>query len=159
MYLLRTCAKALGESPVFCEHWTQRERQIVLHGLQLAIGFRIFPIWLCRFLFVELHKWISDLADRYFFAYLQSPAPKRLQRRAVSRRFADFDRHYFGLKNIRQDLTPKSGFCAAAGGANLVWLETQFPQAPQTIIHPQRHAFHRRARKMGSGKCPRGCAE
>src|SRR5207249_9978763 len=59
------------------------------------------------------------------FAPLQTPAPERLQRRAVSRAFADFQRDDFGVENVGHDLTPDLRLRPAAGRANLFRLDTQ----------------------------------
>ena len=108
---------------------------------------------------VQLNEVVRDLMDGDFFALLQSPAPERLQGRAVSRPFADLERDDFGVEDVRHDLAPDLRLRAAPGRANLLRFDAQLGEPAQTVVHPQRRAFHGGAGKMFRGERFRGHTE
>src|SRR5207245_3946834 len=128
------------ELSMFAESDPKATGHFILERLQFTINFHLSRLWLRGLACVNFHKLIGDLVDLYLFSLLQAPAPKRLQRRSVSRAFGDLQRNNLRVENICHDLPPDFGFGAAAGHANLRRFHAEIDQPTQPVLHAQRYA-------------------
>src|SRR6266581_5676297 len=85
-----TTALTEHKPSVLREDFAQRQRSLVLQGLQFAINLHVPGVRFGGFGPVQFHELIGDLGDGNPFAVVEPPAPEGLERRAVGRAFGDF---------------------------------------------------------------------
>ncbi len=85
----------------------QGTREVVLERLHFPIDGDTAGVRLTRLGLVDADEFAGEVLDRIALALLQTPAPECLERRAVGRAFADFERDDFGVEDIGHDLPPQ----------------------------------------------------